>query len=77
MHVLFVCTDGDLNQLRVKSFHTSLRKAPALRHASSSPISLFHSLLSYPDLVRRLARFVFDACQVVEKTPMYLYPGTT
>lgn len=76
MHVLFVCTDGELDQLRV-AFLTEVWKGfPALRHASSSPMSLFHTLLSYPDLVLRLARFVFDACQVV-KTPMYLHPGST
>ncbi|PBK69040.1 hypothetical protein ARMSODRAFT_936258 [Armillaria solidipes] len=77
MHVLFVCTDGELDQLRVAFLAEVWKRFPALRHASSTPISLFHTLLSYPDLVPRLARFVFDACQVVEKTPMYLHPGTT
>ncbi len=37
MHVLFVCTDGDLDQLRVAFLRDVWKGFPALRHASSSP----------------------------------------
>ncbi|KAK0436163.1 hypothetical protein EV421DRAFT_2022243 [Armillaria borealis] len=55
MHVLFVCTDGELDELRVAFLAEVWNRFPALRHASSTPMSLFHTLLSYPDLVPRLA----------------------
>ncbi len=77
IHILFTCSHSDLEDLRNAFLADVWKTFPALRYASSTPMGLFHKLLMYTDLHPRLARYVYEACQEVEKIAMYIHPGVT
>ncbi|KAK0432300.1 hypothetical protein EV421DRAFT_1719604 [Armillaria borealis] len=76
-HVLFICADTTLQEMRDDFLADIWKCYPALRCRSSSPKELLHTLLTYSDLLARLGRYVYDVLKHVDNIPMYIHPGVT
>ncbi|KAK0452644.1 hypothetical protein EV421DRAFT_1702637, partial [Armillaria borealis] len=76
-HVLFICPDRTLSDMRVGFLAEIWKLYPALHGRASGPKELLHMLLTYPDLLPRLGRYVYEVLKQVEEIPMYIHPGVT
>ncbi len=74
-HVLFICSDATLQAMRDKFLADIWKAYPALHHRSSCLKELLHMLLTYSDLLPRLACYVYHVIDHVESIPMYIHPG--